>query len=269
MRSETPIRTGKCGPTAYSMAGQGEAVVLVHGVGMAREIWGPQAAALARTRTVISYDLLGHGESDLPPEGVTLSDYAEQLRALLADLGIGAANLVGHSMGALVVLEFALAYPSQTLRVAALNAVFQRTAEQRAGVEARAAALQVEGPAATVNQTLARWFGDPVPLSLQEPAAITARLLRTVNPRGYARTYRLFAQSDRAHAERLHGLAMPALFMTGQEDHNSSPAMSQAMALLVPHAQLRVIAQARHMMNVTHPQQVTDALSEFLDRPTG
>ena len=264
MRPEIVSRSGKAGATAYSVAGEGEALVLVHGVGMAREIWAPQVEALARDFQVISYDMLGHGQSDVPPEGVSLADYAEQLRALLDHLGIAAANVVGHSMGALVALEFALAWPARTLRVAALNGVFERTPEQSAAVLARAAALQAEGAAATVEPTLERWFGKPVPPPLQQAAAVTARLLGSVNPLGYARTYQLFAQSDRAHAERLQGLAVPALFMTAQFDHNSSPAMSAAMARLAPNAQLQVLADARHMMTVTHPQQVNDALRGFL-----
>ena len=78
------------------------------------------------------------------------------------------------------------------------------------------------------------------------------------------RTYQLFARSDRVHAERLPGLAVPALFMTGEEDLNSSAAMSAAMARRVPDARLEVVPGARHMMNVTHPQIVTDVLLAFL-----
>ncbi|NML47556.1 alpha/beta fold hydrolase [Ramlibacter sp. G-1-2-2] len=257
-------RTGKAGPTAYTVQGRGEPVVLVHGVGMARAVWAQQAEALARECQVVSYDMLGHGSSDVPPEGVTLADYARQLEALLDHLGIAQANVVGHSMGALVALEFALACPERTLRVAAVNAVFQRTPEQRAAVQARAAALGQEGAAATIAPTLERWFGNPVPAPLRESADLVGRLLREVNPVGYARTYELFASSDRIHEERLAGLAMPALFLTGELDANSSPAMSQAMARLAPRAQAVVLPRARHMMNVTHPLEVNGALRNFL-----
>jgi pimeloyl-ACP methyl ester carboxylesterase len=264
MTRDPAVGSGRAGATAYSVQGQGEPVVLVHGVGMAREVWAPQAAALARDYQVISYDLMGHGESELPPEGVSLADYAGQLLALLDHLGIPAANVVGHSMGALVALEFSLRHPERTLRLAALNAVFQRTPEQRAAVEARAATLQRVGPGATVGLTIDRWFGTPVPAELRAAADLTASLLRRVNPLGYARTYQLFARSDRVHAERLPALAMPVLFMTGEGDLNSSPAMSQAMARLVPGARLDVLPDARHMMNLTHPQRVNDALRAFL-----
>ncbi len=269
MKGDLPVRSGKAGPTAFTVQGQGEPVVLVHGVGMAREIWAPQAAALAQRHQVVSYDLLGHGDSELPPEGVTLQDYAGQLADLLDHLGIAAASVVGHSMGALVALEFALAQPARTLRVAALNAVFERTPEQRAAVEARAAALREGGPAASVAATLERWFGDPVPAQLRGAAEQVGRLLRDVQPLGYARTYALFAQSDRVHSQRLAQLQVPALFMTGAHDPNSSPAMARAMARRVPGARLEILADARHMMTVTDPERVNALLSAFLSGSAG
>lgn len=264
MTREHVARSGKAGPTAYSVTGQGAPVVLIHGVGMAREIWAPQVKDLSKSYQVICYDLLGHGQSDLPPAGVALNAYAEQLNSLLDVLRVESTYLVGHSMGALVALEFALSFRARTQKVAALNAVFERSAEQRLGVQDRAAALQREGPVASIEPTLERWFGNPIPTELQEAAQLAARLLRSVNPVGYARTYQLFANSDAVHATRLPGLKVPALFMTGEFDLNSSPSMSAAMSRLVPGSQFKVIAQARHMMNLTHPAQVTHALLDFL-----
>lgn len=265
MRRDAAARSGRADGTAFSVQGAGRALVLVHGVGMARAIWAPQVAELCRSHTVVTYDLLGHGESALPPERATLADYAAQLKRLLDALAIDAADVVGHSMGALVALEFALTHATRTLKVATLNAVFERTAQQRNAVEARAAALEAEGPAASVEATLRRWFGDPVPPPMREPAALAGRLLKAADPVGYARTYRLFARADRAHGDRLPGLAAPAWFMTGEHDLNSTPAMSQAMARLAPAGEARVIAGAGHMMNVTHPKPVTGALIEWLE----
>lgn len=268
MTPETSLAStfsGKAGATAYSVRGRGEAVVLVHGVGMDRHIWQPQVIELARRFQVVAYDMLGHGGSDLPPEGVTLDAYADQLRALLDHLDISQADVVGHSMGALVAIEFALTHPVRTRSVAALNAVFQRSPEQRAAVESRAAMLKTEGLGEVVAPTLQRWFGHPVPAELQDAAALTGRLLRSVDPVGYARTYEIFAMSDRMHADRLPALAPPALFMTADGDLNSSPSMSHAMADLAPRGRAHVIEGGRHMMTVTHPQAVNDALVGFLE----
>lgn len=267
MRPEQTPAKGVANGTAYSVYGAGEPVVLIHGVGMEQDAWTPQISALAREHQVIVYDMLGHGGSRIPDQGVRLVEYAAQLAGLLDHLGLPAANVVGHSMGALVALEFALTYPARTLRVAALNAVFMRTPEQQAAVMARAAALQDTGVQATVDSTIARWFGDPVPTALRDSASLVSAILARVHPQGYARTYLLFASCDRVHAERLATLAMPALFMTGEFDPNSSPAMSQAMAQRTPQATLDIVPGARHMMNLTDPQRTNQGLQKFLAQP--
>ncbi|MDR6387251.1 alpha/beta fold hydrolase [Paraburkholderia caribensis] len=267
------VSRGEAAGTSYSVhapqcADARETVVLIHGVGMNQSVWAPQIDALTSAYQVVVYDMLGHGNSALPTAMPTLDEYAAQLDALLDTLQIGRAHVVGHSMGALVALEFALAHPERTLSVTALNAVYDRTPAQRAAVMNRAATLgeaSAEKPAeAGIDATLSRWFGDPVPAHLTQAARAVRGLLLSVDPVGYARTYRLFASSDDAHVGRLASLPVPALFLTGECDPNSSPAMSRAMAAATPHGRAEIIANERHMMNVTDPARVNASLLAFL-----
>ena len=258
------LRDGEAGGTTGLRAGRGEPVILVHGVGMAAEIWRPQLDALSQRYDVIAYDMLGHGGSDLPPREARLSDYADQLHAVMDGLGLARAHLVGHSMGALVVLEFALAYPDRILSVAALNAVYCRSQGQRSAVEARAAALEQGGHLETIDGTIARWFGDPVLERTLEAAATTRRLLGAVDPRGYQRTYRLFATADHAHRGRLAQLRAPSLFMTGAGDPNSTPEMSRIMAAEAQNGRCEILSGERHMMSLTAPDEVNKRLLGFL-----
>jgi pimeloyl-ACP methyl ester carboxylesterase len=269
---------GEIAGTSYSVhaprSGAGRAsVVLIHGVGMNQSVWAPQIDPLtAANYQVVVYDMFGHGASALPPVKPTLDDYAAQLEQLLDSLGIGPAHVAGHSMGALVALEFALTRASRTLSVAALNAVYDRSPAQREAVMSRAATLG-DAPADTaanagVDATLKRWFGDPVPAHLTQATQAVRHLLLSVDPVGYARTYRLFACSDDVHVGRLASLAVPALFLTGECDLNSSPEMSHAMAAAAPFGQADVLAGARHMMNVSHPAEVSARLHAFFDQAT-
>ncbi|WP_372237304.1 alpha/beta fold hydrolase [Burkholderia sp. SRS-W-2-2016] len=241
-----------------------DTVVLIHGVGMNQSVWAPQIAALTASFRVVVYDMLGHGDSALPSAEPTLDEYAAQLAALLDTLQIEHAHVVGHSMGALVALEFALAYPQRTLSVVAMNAVYDRTPAQREAVMTRANTLGDVRADAGVDLTLSRWFGDPVPAHLSEAARAVRALLLAVDPVGYARTYRLFASSDDAHVGRLASLTVPALFLTGAGDPNSSARMSEAMAAATPRGRAEILPDARHMMNVTDPQRVNASLLAFL-----
>ena len=125
--------------TAWSRCGNGPTIVLLHGVGMNKSVWAPEVNLLCESFDVLIYDMWGHGESDLPNRELSLKDYTQQLVNLLKELEIGSAVVAGHSMGALIALDFAINNPDTCLGVCAMNAVFDRTAEQSAAVKKRAA----------------------------------------------------------------------------------------------------------------------------------
>lgn len=255
----------KNGQTCFFRQGEGEAVVLIHGVGLAASIWGPQFEALSRKYCVIAYDFLGHGGSTLPSDAPTLAEYSDQLLSLIDTLGLAQVHVVGHSMGALIALEFALAHPDRVISVAALNAVYCRTPEQRLAVEQRSADLTVGGGVTELEGTLSRWLDERFNAEFPGRVEQVRRLLSSVDPVGYARAYRIFARSDEIHRGRLGDLAMPSLFMTGELDPNSNPAMSKAMATAAVNGKFDVIEGERHMMCVTAPAEVNQRLLEFLD----
>ena len=259
--------------TSYRRSGRGTPVILLHGVGMNASVWHPQIANLETLYDVVAIDLLGHGGSSLPPADARLSDYAEQVVALAASLKLRPAHVIGHSMGALIALELALSQAGLACSVTALNAVFSRTPEQRQAVERRAAAIEGAPASAPMppDEPINRWFGDPLEPALAAPAALVRDLLCAVDPVGYARTYRLFATSDAAHRDRLPRLAVPALFLTGERDLSSTPAMSRAMAEMVPGARCGILGNAGHMMALTDADEVNRRLRSFLtavDRAT-
>ncbi|CDX18134.1 Flavin reductase domain-containing protein [Mesorhizobium sp. ORS 3324] len=260
IRSKAPDGTG------FIRAGSGVPALFIHGVGMDAAIWQPQIEAMQDRFDVIAIDMLGHGASPLPPENADLSDFADQAIRLLDHLGLDRVAVVGHSMGALVAQELALRAPSRVGSLVCLNAVFRRPPELAQAVRERAAALGGPGDPSAIAATIARWFGNPIPPALAGAAATARTALESVDPEGYARTYRLFASADTAHADRLADLAAPVLFMTGSEDRNSTPAMSAAMARLARAGQCLVLAGEKHMMTIASPQKVTRRITAFLDQ---
>jgi flavin reductase (DIM6/NTAB) family NADH-FMN oxidoreductase RutF/pimeloyl-ACP methyl ester carboxylesterase len=245
------------GGTSFIEKGEGEPLLLIHGVGLNAEAWAPQITAFAATHRVIALDMAGHGESRALPEGATLDDYVAQARRLLDDLGIAAANVAGHSMGGLVAIGLALSHPQRVKRLAVLSSVHERSPEARAAVEARAASL---APGLSFEATLDRWFE-------KDEDALRARVkgwLEQMDPAAYAMAYRIFAAGDRAFPGRLSGILCPALFATGEGDPHSTPAMAEAMAHGAPRGRSAIIPAARHMMTLTHWQETNALLSAWL-----
>jgi len=249
----------KSGGIAWRESGLGAPVLLIHGVGLNADAWGPQIVGLSTRRRVIAIDMPGHGLSDLPPDDAGLADYVTAIAGLIETLGISPVPVVGHSMGALIALGLALDHPEKIAALVALNAVYCRDPVARAAVEARAA--QLTGGAVDVAGPVARWYPDDRNGPL---ARRTIDWLHAVDPKGYAAAYRVFATSDHAHEGRLGELACRALFMTGVSDPNSTPAMSDRMAREVPYGRSVALPGARHMMHLTHPMETTNTIAAFI-----
>ena len=97
------------GDLFFESVGEGEAVVFLHGFGLDSRMWDPQFEVLQSTFRAIRYDFRGFGRSSLPPH----NRYAHEddLNALLSDLGSAPAHVVGLSMGGMMALRCAVAYP--------------------------------------------------------------------------------------------------------------------------------------------------------------
>ena len=100
--------------TVANLGGAGEAVVFLHDSGCDATVWTPLIAALAGSHRVIAPEMQWEGGTDLPV-------HAERIRLLLDGLGIDAANIVGHGLGGLAAMAFAVAYPLRLKRLAVLN----------------------------------------------------------------------------------------------------------------------------------------------------
>ncbi len=105
----------------YRTAGEGPALLLVHGITGSSQTWEATIADLAADHTVIAPDLLGHGESSKPRGDYSLGAYASGLRDLLALLGHDSATVVGHSLGGGIAMVFAYQFPERTERLALVS----------------------------------------------------------------------------------------------------------------------------------------------------
>lgn len=250
--------------TSYLATGEGHPVVLIHGVGLNKEMWGGQVVGLMPHYRVIAYDMLGHGASPRPAADTGLLGYAEQLHELLEHLGLPQASVIGFSMGGLVARAFALHFPQQLSGLVVLNSVFNRSAEQRAGVIARTAQAAEHGPDANAAEALSRWFSREYQAANPAQIAAIRTILAENDPQGYLTTYTLFATQDMYRADDLGNITAPTLIATGELDPGSTPEMARQLASRIPGAEVAILAEQRHMMPVESPRLVNQVLLEFL-----
>src|SRR5436190_6173107 len=109
------------GELAYTTAGSGEPLLLIHGLGGTRRTWRHVIDSLAATHTVIAPDLPGHGDSDAPAGDYSLGAHAAALRDLLVALGHPTATVIGHSLGGGVGIQFAYQFPDRISRLVLIS----------------------------------------------------------------------------------------------------------------------------------------------------
>jgi pimeloyl-ACP methyl ester carboxylesterase len=116
---------------SYSDTGQGTTIVLLHGFLENQHMWDNYVVAFAKRNRVITIDLLGHGKTECLGYVHSMEDNADAVHAVLAELRIRKAILVGHSMGGYVALAFAELYPKNVKGLVLLNSTTKADSDER------------------------------------------------------------------------------------------------------------------------------------------
>lgn len=262
--------------------GAGPPVILVHGVGLDHAMWDLVSAALVARRTgpsmVVRYDLYGHGRS-APADGAlamdTLIDQLIEVAASAsasagAGVGIGPAtppDVVGLSLGGAIVRGAAARRPDRFGRVVVANTVFNRSEDQRQGNLQRLELAVEQGMAPIADLAVARWFTDDFGRDHPERVEAVRHRLATTGLDGYLPAYRVFVDGDPEMPELLSALTNETLFVTGDRDTGSTPAMTSAMAAQAPNGIATIMADTGHLPPVERPDEFLAILTDFLERP--
>lgn len=262
--TEVSNKFSKMGDTAFAEVGEGSTIVLVHGLGLNLNMWQWQLPALKNSYRVVTYDLLGHGDSAKPSGPYYMSQMVNQLRQLIDDLDVERCALIGFSLGGLIVQAFTLAYPDRVWALAILNAAHGRTPEQRAGIMERVEQCRLSGPGATVSDALSRWFSTRFAEQNTDVLEKVRQWVLANDPAIYPELYKLLASADIGLEYSIAAIKCLTLVLTGEEDYGNSPEMAQRIASNIPGAQLKVLEGLRHMALVEDADQVNRLLTDFI-----
>jgi pimeloyl-ACP methyl ester carboxylesterase len=251
--------------TTYDVTGPEDAptVVLIHGLGLTRAVWQWMLPDLKKFR-VVTYDLIGHGET-APPDGQpTLKDLAEQLAALLDHLQIDKAAIVGFSLGGMIARRFAQDYRDRTTALVVLHSAHKRTEKQQGAILFRVAQAEAEGPEATVELALQRWYTEAAQATRPDLMDLTRQWVLSNKREVYVKLYRILAHGVDEIVAPQPPLTVPTLVLTGDEDTGNGPEMSMAIAEDIPRARLVILKGLRHMALAEDPQAVNRPVVDFL-----
>ncbi|WP_186205665.1 alpha/beta fold hydrolase [Burkholderia gladioli] len=248
---------------AYRLQGEGpRELVCIHGVGSYLEAWQGAINALGGGFRVLSFDLRGHGRSERVKGRYEIDDFVGDVLALADHAGFARFDLAGFSLGGLIAQRLALTHPARLRRLVLLATVAGRTAEERARVAERLAALQAGERGAHYDASLSRWLTED--FQARHPALVDELRRRNArnDPDCYAAAYRVLAQTD--FGGLIDQIAMPTLIATGECDAGSNPRMARYMHERIPDSRLAILPNLRHSLLNEAPEQVAALMRTFL-----
>lgn len=235
-------------------------VLLVHGLGGTSNFYQVQTDALAERLRVIRVDSAGAGRSPVT-ENISIAGHAEDLAAVLDELQVNAAGVVGHSMATLVVRELARRHPEKVSALALLGAVREPAEAGRQAQRDRAALLRDKGTAAVAPAVVANALSETTRRDRPEVAAFVRELVMRQDPEGYARNCEALAA---ATDPGLVAPGLPLLLITGADDKVGPPEASQEIAEAHGEAAVEILPGVGHWTALEAAGPVTDLLQKFL-----
>jgi pimeloyl-ACP methyl ester carboxylesterase len=244
----------------------GVPVLLVHGHPFNRSMWDPQSRALSRAGyRVIAADLRGYGDSDVAQGKTLLSDFAQDLAAVLDHLGLQRAVIVGLSMGGQIAMEFHRLYRTRVLAlVLADTSPIADTDEGKAFRNALADRLLAEGMDGYAAEVIDKMIAPYHVTGLPNVAEHVLGMMRTTAPEGAAAALRGRAERPDYRA-MLPDVRVPTLIVVGADDPYTPVDQAELMHQLIADSTLTVIGHAAHLPNLEQPARFNAALLQFLD----
>ncbi len=253
-------------------AGRGAPVICLHGLGATKASFLPTIAALADGWKVVAVDLPGFGESDKPLGAAYDAPYfAGAVTALLDELGLERAHLIGNSMGGRVAIEVGLRWPERVERMALLSPALAWLRDRRWRWLLRAPL-----PKLGLIQPAPRVITEPIVRSLVpggrggwSAAGVDEFLRCYLTPRGRVAFYESARNIylDEPHGERglwtrLPAMAAPALFVWGRKDQLVPVGFRRHVERALPRAR-HLELDCGHVPQLEAPDQTHEAIRGF------
>jgi len=252
---------------AYSEAGRGLPLLLIHGYPLNRRMWAPQLLGLADIARLLAPDLRGHGESQAVPGPYNMDMFADDLAAFLDALGIRQKIvLCGLSMGGYIAFAF---YRKYAARLAGLILTATRAAadtpQARLARDQSAELARQQGVNVIVDAMLPKLVAPATSKNCPELVEQARQMMAASSLEAILGD--LVALKERPDSiPTLSEIHLPTLLLPGADDQIIPLQEAQALHAAIHGSVLKVIPDAGHLPNLENPAAFNAAVRIFLNR---
>jgi 3-oxoadipate enol-lactonase len=252
----------------YEVAGRGDAVVLVNGLGAPAVHWALQVKALAAHFQVVTLDNRGVGETDLPPEPVyTTAQMADDVAGLLRMLKVARAHVVGASMGGTIAQELALRHPTLVRSLVLAGTWVRADARFRHVIESWMSLAYRVPIEERYRHVIYPWVFGPAFLADKENIETAFRRAMAyphqTKPEAIERQARGILLWDGSRTDRIGAIKVPTLVLVGKEDILTPVEFAREVARRIRRARLQILPGG-HAFFIEQAEAFNRAVLRFL-----
>lgn len=255
------------GRISYREAGDGPVLLLLHGIGSGARSWGAQLQTLADMRRVVAWNAPGYDlSSPLAGDAPPVQRYAEAIKAFLDTLCVTRCDIAAHSLGALMAVRFACAFPQYirtlTLAGCAIGHARYETDERDRLLKSRIGDVEELGVRGMAEKR------GPRLVSAGASDEIRGQVIETmasVHPHGYAQASRMLSEGDMLGDLEHLPAEMLVQFIYGNADVITPPEANLKAAAMRPQAPVHVIDGAGHALYVERSEEFNALLRTFME----
>ena len=247
----------------YSVYGEGEPVVLVHGFAEDSTVWRNQVPFLQQEFTLIIPDLSGSGSSEMVPD-MSIEGLAEVIYETMQAENIDSCPVIGHSMGGYITLALAEKYRNHVSAIGLFHSSAFADSEEKKTNRQKGISFIKEHSAQEFLKTMIPTLFAPQTKE-KMPAIIREQLagIHNFSPEALVSYYEaMMSRPDRT--EILRKATVPVMFMIGKADAAVPAADSLKQAHLPEISYIHMLTDSGHMGMLEEPEKTNTLLKKFL-----
>lgn len=266
----------------YRSYGKGVPIIFCNGLGCSVFYWDHIYTYFKKKHRVVLFDWRAHGRSEKPqdPEHMTVSHLIQDLRAVMDELKIRKAVLVGHSMGTQLIYDFFSHYKSRVLGLISCFGTFGKPLDTFYNTSLTKHVFELiyffntnfPRLAKTVGRMMGAnplWFQMGSALKMMNPGLVDKRILKeymdhitSLDPVLLAKLTRSLQGHDTEPV--LKTINVPTMIIAAEEDTFTPVWVSKKKHHLIPNSELMIIKKASHVALVEQPELINLRIEKFL-----
>ena len=248
---------------AYNIVGKGQPIIFIHGIGSRKYSWNGVIKELKNKYQCISYDLRGHGESEVYEKNFTLKDLVEDLENLRSHLDINKTHIVGHSLGGMIGPSYARKYQDKVLSLSLLSTAAFRKAEDKKNIFDIIYKIENEGLALVLPSLINRWFTNEFINNNQDIVDKRIKQIKDMPLKTFLNVFRIYALTEMD--SWLKEIKIPCLVMTGANDFGCNPTINKMIVDVLPNSKFEILENLKHAITLEAPNIVGQKIRLFIE----